>query len=581
MDVPGHERFVKNMVAGATGIDLVILVIAADEGVMPQTREHLDICQLLGTTGGIVVLTKVDLVDDEWLEMVTEDVKEYLANTFLGGSPVVPFSSEDGTGREELLAAIDAKVGDIPGRSEAGIMRLPVDRVFSMKGFGTVITGTTISGTVSAGDEIVFYPGDTRARIRGLQVHGKKQESSSAGMRTALNLQGVDKIQVHRGETIGSPGTLIPGYLIDARINLLPSAHRAMKNRDRVRLHLYTSEVMTRVALMEADVLEPGGEAFVQLRLESPAVSLPGDMFVLRSYSPITTIGGGRVLDPAPRKHRRLRKAVIGHLDRLDTNDPAVRMIVYLDEASTFGLPVNQLAVRAGLLVPSAVSAVKELEKEGMAVLIGSGEGALAYSADSYDDLKKKLVKTLSDYHKANPLKSGMGREELRMKLARDFPERPYKMLLSALDEMGEVELEKDAVRLTAHEATMTPQQEALGGKVKAILDKNGLSPPLLTDLAAEVSTGTGELKSVMGLLAARGEIIRIKDDYHISPTAHSELMEKLNVFFSGSREMALPDFREITGTTRKWMIPLLEYLDRIQYTMRKGDVRIKRGSSE
>ncbi len=579
MDVPGHERFVKNMVAGATGIDLVILVIAADEGVMPQTREHLDICQLLGTRGGVVALTKADLVDDEWLEMVTEDVKEYLAGTFLEEAPLIPFSSEDGSGEKELLAAIDEEVKSVPQRADAGIFRLPVDRVFTMKGFGTVITGTLISGTISEGDEVQFYPDEARAKIRGLQIHGEKNPESSTGMRTALNLQGVEKTQVHRGETMARPGTLLPTYLIDTKIHLLSSAPRPLKNRERVRLHLYTSEIMTRVALLEADFLKPGDEAMVQLRLESPAVALPGDRFVIRSYSPITTIGGGVVLDPVPVKHRRMRKPVIEMLARLDTQDHIARLQVHLDQASTFGAPMDQLAVRSGVLVDDVSNTLTELEKGGKAVLTGAGGGALAYSSQSYEELQKKLVKTLTAYHKGNPLKTGMGREELRMKLARDFPERPFKMLLAALEEMEEIELEKDTVRLKAHEATLTPQQEALSGKVMEILAKDGLSPPFVQDLAEELSARPDELKALLGLLAQRGDVVRIKDDYFIHPDEHESLMKKVLDYFGENSEMAMANFREITGITRKWMIPLLEYMDRTQVTMRRGDVRIKRGS--
>ncbi len=424
-----------------------------------------------------------------------------------------------------------------------------------------------------------FYPDDARAKIRGLQIHGEKNQESSAGMRTALNLQGVEKTQVHRGETMARPGTLLPTYLIDVKIQLLSSAPRPLKNRARVRLHLYTSEIMTRVALLEADFLKPGDETMAQLRLESPAVALPGDRFVIRSYSPISTIGGGVVLDPLPAKHRRMRKSVINSLIRLDTPDHIARLQVYLDQASTFGAPMDQLAVRSGVLADDASNSLMELEKGGKAVLIGSGEGALAYSSESYDELKDKMVKTLTAFHESNPLKTGMGREELRMKLARDFPERSFKMLLAALEEMDEIELEKDTVRLKAHEVTLTPRQEALSGKVMEVLAKNGLSPPFVQDLAEALSARPDELKALLGLLAQRGDVVRIKDDYFIHPEAHESLMEKVLTFFEENSEMAMPHFREITEITRKWMIPLLEYLDRTQVTMRRGDVRIKRGS--
>ena len=580
VDVPGHERFVKNMVAGATGIDLVILVIAADEGVMPQTREHLDICQLLGTRGGVVVLTKTDMVDDDWLELVTEDVKEYLSGTFLEGAPVVPFSSIDGSGREELLRILDEMAGKVPSRSVSGIFRLPVDRVFSMKGFGTVVTGTLISGRVSSGEEVVFYPGQKKARLRGVQVHGESVADSFAGTRTALNLQGVEKDQISRGDTTAHPGTLTSTFLLDARIQLLPSAPRTLKNRSRVRLHLFTSEVMARVILLDCEVLEPGQQALVQLRMDAAAVAQPGDRFVLRSYSPVTTLGGGTVLDPVPVKHRRLRQPVLDHLSRLDTQDPLLRMEALLDDAGDHGIRIVDLSPRAGIRVDGTLDMINKLQSEGKSVLIGSGEAAMAYSSGSYEDLKGKLISVLKAFHKANPVKPGMGREELRMKFARNLPDRPYRNLLGALQEKGEIRIDGDIVRAQSHQATLTPDQEGLGKKVSALLEAQALSAPFLAEMAESLSTDAVKLKPVLNLMAQNGKAVRVKDDYFIHPDAERDLLEGVERYFAKEKEMSLKDFREIADTTRKWMIPLLEYLDRTQVTMRRGDVRIRRGKA-
>ncbi len=480
VDVPGHERFVKNMVAGATGIDLVLLVIAADEGVMPQTREHLDICQLLSTRGGVVALTKTDIVDDDWLELVTEDVKEYLSGTFLEGAPVVPFSSVDGSGKEDLLRVLDEMAAKVPSRSGSGIFRLPVDRVFSMKGFGTVVTGTLISGGVKTGDEIVFYPGEMKAKLRGVQVHGESVKKSFAGTRTALNLQGVEKDQINRGDTTAHPGTLTPTFLLDTRIQLLASAPRALKNRARVRLHLFTSEVMARVILLDSEVLEPGQQALVQLRMDTAAVAQPGDRFVLRSYSPVSTIGGGVVLDPVPVKHRRMHQPVLDHLSRMDTEDPAARMGALLADAGDHGIRIADISLRAGIRIKETLDLIKTLESEKKAVFIGSGEAAMSYSSESYEGLKGKLIKTLNNFHRANPVKPGMGREELRMKFARNLPDKPYRNLLSALQEKGEIRIDGDNVRVQSHQATLTPEQEALGKKVSRLLEAEGLSAPFL-----------------------------------------------------------------------------------------------------
>ena len=581
VDVPGHERFVRNMVAGATGIDLVLLVIAADEGVMPQTREHLDICRLLETRGGMVVLTKVDMVEPDWLEMVTEDVREYLSETFLRDAPIIPFSAVDGTGKEELLRAVDEAAMLVPGKNLDGVFRLPVDRVFSMKGFGTVVTGTLISGKVALGEEVNFFPEGRRAKVRGIQVHGEQVRESSAGTRTALNLQGIEKGQIRRGETAAHAGSLIPTYLLDAHIRLLSSAPRPLKNRSRVRFHLYTSEIMARVVLLEKEALDPGQEALAQVHLEASAVAQPGDRFVLRSYSPITTIGGGVVLDPAPAKHRRGRQTVIAHLTRLQTDDPGKRMEALLDEAGDYGGTAGVIGIRAGVSVPGAIGLLRDLEAEGKAVLIGDGAGALAYSSTSFDGLKDRLVKVLDVFHQAHPLKKGMGREELRMKFASMLPDRPYKNLLSALGEKDVIGVEGNTVFLRGHTAAFTPEQEELAKRAALILDASGLSTPFVPDLAGDLAVDIGHLKAVLGLMSERGDAVRVKDDFYIHPDANRTLMEKVDSYFASNAELSMKGFREIADTSRKWMIPLLEYLDRMQVTMRKGDVRIKRGGTQ
>jgi selenocysteine-specific elongation factor len=579
VDVPGHERFIKNMVAGATGIDMVLLVIAADEGVMPQTREHLDICQLLEVKIGVVALTKADMVDAEWLEMVTEDVREYLSGSFLEDAPIIPCSSTTGQGREDLLAAMDEAAAMVASRTREGIFRLPVDRVFTMKGFGTVVTGTLISGAVSAGQEVVFLPGEKKARLRGMQVHGELVDKSAAGTRTALNLQGIDKDDIHRGQTATVEGVLRSTLMLDARIKLLGSASRPLKNRERVRLHLFTAEVMTRVVILDGDVIEPGSEGLVQLRLEEPSIALPWDRFVVRSYSPMTTIGGGHIIDVLPRKHRRNRQPVIDHLVRLEEGGRDERVLAFLDDAGDYGLWAADLAIRNGMELAGMENLLDRLAQEGKVVATVGGEGTLAYSAGSFGHLQERLIRALEKFHQTNPTKTGIGREELRMRVARQMPDRPYKNLLTALESRDEIALNGDSVSLVSHQATLSPEQETLAGKVIKVLAVKGFSAPFLGDLAEEFNEPESSLKAVVNLLAERGDLFRIKDDYFISPQAHSGLMAGIESWYASNNEMALADFRGIVGTTRKWMIPLLEYLDRIQVTMRKGDVRIKRRS--
>ena len=322
VDVPGHEKFIKNMVAGATGIDIVVMIIAADEGVMPQTREHMEICTLLGVRHGLVAMTKIDLVDEEWMELALEDIRDFSQGTFLENSPILPVSSVTGQGIPELITALDDIAGDIPPRPPSSLFRLPIDRVFTMKGFGTVITGTLVSGRVKVGDTIMVYPSGITSKVRGIQVHNQSADSAEAGMRTAINFQGLDRAAVQRGEVLSSPGALISSYMVDLSFHYLASNKKPLKNRTLVRMHTGTSEVLGHLVLLEQEELPPGQTAVAQIRLDSPVAIVKDDRFVVRSYSPIRTIGGGQVLNPTPPKHKRLKAEIIRGLQHLTDDDP-------------------------------------------------------------------------------------------------------------------------------------------------------------------------------------------------------------------------------------------------------------------
>ena len=348
VDVPGHERFVRNMVAGAAGIDLVVLVIAADEGVMPQTREHLHICTLLGIRKGFVALTKIDMVDEEWLELVREDVRMFLRGTFLEDAPVVPVSSLTGAGFPELLLIIGKTADEVEEGADVGLFRLPVDRVFTIKGFGTVVTGTLVSGKVGTGEEVEISPFGLRARVRGIQVHNRTVETAEAGQRTAINLQGIDREMVERGHVLTGPGSLTASQRLDCIYRHLSGAGRKLKNRTLVRFHTGTSEVMARMILLDRDELEPGEECCVQLVLEAPLAAVAGDRFVVRSYSPVTTIGGGVIVDPLPAKHKRSSAGVLREFQHLAGGEEEEKTAVILERAGIGGITEKLLVVRTG-----------------------------------------------------------------------------------------------------------------------------------------------------------------------------------------------------------------------------------------
>ncbi|HIC85429.1 MAG TPA: selenocysteine-specific translation elongation factor, partial [Desulfobacterales bacterium] len=365
VDVPGHEKFVKNMVAGATGIDLVALVIAADEGIMPQTQEHLEICQLLGIRHGLVVLTKIDMVDEEWLELVKEDVKEYLAGTFLDDAPMVEVSSATGEGLDRLLQVLDKLVQELPQKEVGHIFRLPIDRVFVIKGFGTVVTGTTVSGKVSLGDEVTIYPEQIQSRVRGIQVHGKEVEEVRAGLRTAINLQGLEKSMIKRGDVVASAGALRSTFMVDVTLELLESAPRKLKNRAKARFHVGTAEIISTVVLLDREELSPGEKCFAQLRLERPTAVLRGDKYVLRSYSPVRTIGGGKVLNPLPKKMKRFSEQRQKELQVLDGQDLEAIIETFVQMGGFQGIGVEELRFLTDLSTSKLEAHLRGLKSKG------------------------------------------------------------------------------------------------------------------------------------------------------------------------------------------------------------------------
>ncbi|MFQ5693957.1 MAG: selenocysteine-specific translation elongation factor, partial [Nitrospinota bacterium] len=477
IDVPGHERFVRNMLAGVGGIDLVLLVVAADEGVMPQTREHLAICELLEIQDGVVALTKKDLVDDEWLELVTEDVRDFLGGTFLEGKPILPVSSRTGEGLEELRAALQERAAGVSHKNTEGPLRLPVDRVFTMRGFGIVVTGTLFSGRVHVEERVALQPKGLTARVRGIQVHGEAVEEAVAGQRTAINLQGVEKEAVERGDVLAAPDTLRPSYMLDATLHHLADAPRALKNRDRIRFHQGTAEIMGRVALIGADVLPPGERSYVQLRLERPVVARPGDRYVIRTYSPITTIGGGEVLDSHPPKHRRLRPETLRRFDVLSEADDAARAALFLKEAGHKGLTLAELLPRTSAGRKELLGILEGLRKDGMAEWIDAQAGWAAHR-ESLEDLESEMKRILERFHRENPLRAGISKEELRSRIP-GAPDRVFGISLRRLAG-GEVVLEGDAVRLAGHRVSLGAAQSELREKIERAFRKADLQPPRL-----------------------------------------------------------------------------------------------------
>jgi selenocysteine-specific elongation factor len=573
VDVPGHEKFVKNMVAGATGIDVVVMIIAADEGVMPQTREHMEICSLLGIRYGFVALTKIDMVDEEWLELVTEDVSDFMAGTFLADSPIVPVSSVTGQGIEEFIKTLDSYCMALPERTASGIFRLPVDRVFSMKGFGTVVTGTLVSGQINLGEQVMIYPSKTITKIRGIQVHDRSVETAEAGLRTAINFQGVDRFSVNRGDVLARPDTLIPTYMVDVELHLLESNDRPIKSRERVRFHIGTSQMPCHVVLLDREVLEPGETALVQIRLEGPVVCVRDDRFVIRSYSPVRTLGGGRVLNPAPPKHKRFRKESIERIERLFDGDAQSLIAAHIEMAGFEERSFAELKVLTSLSDKALESALSKLLSDRTIIQTERAERRFVHKT-AFQHFCNETKARLSAYHKAKPLKAGMPKGELRSKFAEIETPRLFNQLLNLLVKSKEVEQTEDSVRLAGHQVKLETDQSDLKEKILDIYAQKDLQPPYFKELAQMLETDPAKAKNVLMHLVDEGKIIRVKEELFFHADAISGLRSRLVDFLMQNQEINPGQFKEMTGASRKYTIPLFEYFDSENITIRVGDVR-------
>jgi selenocysteine-specific elongation factor len=578
IDVPGHERFVRNMLAGVGGIDLVMLVIAADEGVMPQTREHLAICQLLRIKDGLVALTKSDLVDEDWLELVSEDTREFLKGTFLEGRPIVPVSAKTGQGVDELRRVLQTLVARVPPKQLDGKFRLPIDRVFSMRGFGTVVTGTLFSGTIRVEDRVEIYPKGIEAKVRGLQVHNESVAEAVAGQRTAINLQGIDKVELERGDVLGRPGEFLPTFMLDAVLQHLPDAPRPLRHRARLRLHLGTSEIMGRAILLDRDELAAGEEAYVQFRLEAPAIVLPRDRFVIRSYSPVQTIGGGVLLDVQPAKHRRGEAGLSSHFQLLATGAHEEVFAHHLKQATHQGLRLSEFLPRTELSEARLRQIAAALQRAGRVRAVNVEIGWYLHT-DIFDALSRKLRSDLETFHRQNPLKPNISIEELRAKV-RGLGERVCLLALEQLRHQGDVVVERERVRLATHQVALDDTRERLLNELEAEFLAAGFQPPRVEEVFDKLKMGKGHDKELLQVLVDQGRAVRLKDNVVFHRSTLEKVASLLIQYLRNHREITPIDFKDLLGVSRKYAIPLLEYFDSQKITIRIGDKRVLRGSA-
>jgi selenocysteine-specific elongation factor len=576
VDVPGHEKFIKHMVAGAAGIDLVLMVIAADEGVMPQTKEHLHICSLLGITTGLVALTKIDMVEPDWLELVRSEIADYLAGTFLAGAPIVPVSAVKQTGLGDLLAQIEQTANRLKEKTDDGIFRLPVDRIFTMKGFGTVVTGTLISDKIKVGEDIQILPENISARIRGIQVHNAPVEEACSGQRTAINLQGIEKSTLERGNVLVRPQTVWPTQRLDVSFEYLASNTRKLKNRALVRLHTGTAEIMTRIVLLDADDLAPGEKAMAQLILADEDVVVAGDHFVLRSYSPVTTIGGGRILDPLPGKHKRKNKKVLEDLQTLQDGTLPEAISVLLARAGFGGITLSALAFRLGVHTRKIREALDKLFSSHQAILL-SGDDTTTLSVPLYTQLENMILQGLATYHKGNPLKEGISKEELKTALPATVPVKLFNMVLLSLGKKQAIVSDKDNVRLESHQVQLAGEEDALRRAVTETYAQAGLAPPSLSDVINNLGGQKAKAQNIVKLMLKDGELIKINEELCFARSALDKLREDYKAQIIRDGKATPATFKDLTGLSRKYIIPLMEYFDTSKLTVRVGDHRILR----
>jgi selenocysteine-specific elongation factor len=576
VDVPGHERFVRAMVAGVGGMDLVMLVIAADEGIMPQTREHLDILRLLGVRNGLVALTKRDKVEREWLELVTEEVRDFVAGSFLEGAPIVPLSSRSGEGLEELRAELFRLADRVDEKRREGSFRLPVDRVFTVAGFGTVVTGTLLSGEIRVGDELELLPSELEGRVRGIQAHGAKSEQGQAGQRLAVNIQGIDLDQAHRGDVLVPRGVFRATRAVDVRLDYLASAPRALKHRATLRLHSATCEVPAQVILLDRDTLQPGESAYVQLRLKEPALLLSGDSYILRISAPATTVGGGIVLDPFPPRRRRRSSEALELLEAFGQSEHQRTIALIIAQSLLSGITFEEILLRSGCTRKVVEAALAALLSSGEALQV-TREPRMFLAKGAFEILKKGLVDELAAFLDANPLKEGLGKEELKTRLPKRSDQRFFTPLLSALEKDGMVIPDRDIVRLSGKVARKNRPADDLSGRMAQFLREGGIEPPTVREVMERFRCDEKSVRDNLALLVRNGEVARISSDLFYSAEALNGLRERLVTHLREKGEITPPEYRELTGLSRKFLIPLLEYFDSEKLTIRVGDKRVAR----
>lgn len=569
IDVPGHEKFIKNMLAGVGGIDIVILAIAADEGVMPQTQEHLNILNLLQVKTGIIALTKSDIVDEEWIEMVTEEVREATADTFLKDAPIIPVSSTKKTGIDKLIEQIDNLTAKVKNRDNTKSFRLPIDRVFTITGIGTIVTGTLVEGTININDNAMLYPGAKMVKIRSLQVHDSKVDRASAGQRVAVNLSNIKKHQISRGDVLAQIDSLQDTIMLDGKITLLKDSPFPIKHNDRVHLYIGTSEILARVSLLDKEELLAGEEGYAQFILEKSTTAKPMDHVIIRFYSPMITIGGALILDINPPKKKRYKEDIIKELKLKEKGDPRDILLQFLNFQALDLMPLENIYKNIGISPKEMEKAYKSLLEEKSIIMFKINEEIFLIHKGVVGELIKRISNYLEDYHKKHPLKPGAPKEEVRSKFLGKTRVKIVEELFKYMKDRDYLKIERETIALRDFEVRLTEQQKSIADRIEEEFIKENCNPP-----RPETILNNKEEEQVFQALVDWGSLIKIGEEIYFHKATYENSIIILKEYLKAHKEINAAKYRDLLKTSRKFAIALLEKFDQEKITKRKGDKR-------
>ncbi len=572
VDVPGHEKFIKNMVAGVCGIDVVMLIIAADEGIMPQTIEHVEICNLLGIKRGLVVVTKTDLIDDEIKELLQEEITDFKENNFLKDAPVFFVSSKTGEGIEELKNYIYSLPKSLNDKINNGYFILPIDRVFTMKGFGTIVTGTAMSGTIKVGDEIKILPKNINGKIRNIQVHGNQVEEVSSGHRTAINVQGIAKNEINRGDVLTTTDYFNSTKIVDGKLHYLSSNKKPLKNRLQVKYHSGTNAVPAKIIILDKKEILPGEDAFVQLIFDREIFNIHGDKFIIRSFDDKKTLGGGTVLDGSPEKKKRFKDESINYLNLLESGNLQEKLEILIEKYGKFGIDINKLISKLNIKKDVLLNVLK-----GLDVILVDNKKNIFINKSNFNLLKNSALEIIKEFHKIHPKQQGIALEELRQRIYPDLNYNLFELILQSLKDDNKIKIKDGLVSLKNFSIKLNSSDEAKKEAVYKLIKNGGTTPPFLNQITKELNLSEKELSDFVNILISEDKIVKIKSDFFIDKEIYNNIKDKVVDFLKNNQEMSLQDFKKLVNVSRKFMIPILEHFDSIKLTVRKGDKRVLR----